>query len=281
MLSWDITNLWGVDTLAVKRAFKRLFVGSDPHCGHRAGLTHPNYWEPKKTAWGKTERECWEFYKKELDLLKPFDAALWAADLIAGDGRKNKGIEMITTDRVQQAVMAADAMDCVEAPIIRCCYGTRYHTGQSENWEDIVIKELLLKKREATIENHYFGNLYGKEINVRHKIANTSLEQSEYTALVKEFLVNRRWWLRGVQPRADILIRGHVHRYDHLDHDDRHGFICPSLQGLGDDYGERECSGIVDFGFIYIDVYPGGRIEWGKRIMRGKVGGAVSKPLFL
>ena len=41
----------------------------------------------------------------------------------------------------------------------------------------------------------------------------------------------------------------------------------PALQGLGSKYGARQCSGVVDFGFVWMEINKGKIINWDAEII--------------
>lgn len=252
------------------RPFKRWLQLSDTHCGHLVGLTGPENWAGSQTKWGKVQRICWKFFTDELEPFKPFDVVHVNGDWITGKNHKSGSRELITADLSEQAMIGVSIIKPTECKIVRATRGTPYHTGSDENHEDTIIRELKIAGIDAKIKNHGFYLFNGKQLNVKHKIAVSSTHYGRLTPLAKEIDWNRIWHLKGVQSLADVLMRGHAHYYEQIRHNDCIGLILPSLQALGDSYGELQCSGTVDFGFIVIDVYDTGKIEVHERIMEGK-----------
>jgi hypothetical protein len=80
------------------------------------------------------------------------------------------------------------------------------------------------------------------------------------------------WAEQGEQPRAQILLRGHVHYYQHEDRyiGDKwhHLAILPALQGMGSKYGAKLCQGHVQVGLVCIDIDEKGAITWQPHIAR-------------
>jgi hypothetical protein len=74
------------------------------------------------------------------------------------------------------------------------------------------------------------------------------------------------WADRRGQEKADVIIRSHTHFFDFAGNSRYLGIITPCLQGFGSKFGERECEGVIDIGFIYFDVYESG-YEWHYRLM--------------
>lgn len=251
------------------RPFKRWLQLADTHCGHFVGLTPPEYWESESEKWGRTERACWKFFSS-IERYKPFDVVHINGDLIAGKNKKSGSRQLIRTAMKDQCRIARDAILFCDCDTVRMTRGTPYHVGAEDNWEDI-IKEMLPDGMNVKIKNHGFYNFNGKNFDVKHKLASSGIPHGRLTALAKEILWANHWYLKGVQPRPDLIVRSHIHYYEQIHHEDCYGIATPALQGLGDEYGEQQCSGTVDFGFIVIDVFDDGAIRIIPQIMKGEL----------
>lgn len=258
------------------RDFKRIFVGADLHCGHGAGLTPPEWWAelPRKTGkryrrrgrvkFAESQRLHWQYFKDNVDALAPFDAALWNGDLIDGKGRRSGGTEQIATDRNEQADMAAECIDVVGAPVNIITYGTPYHTGEDEDWEDTVADRVNANK----IGGHEWVEINGVVFDLKHKVGSSGIPHGRATAVKRSRLWANEWARRGEFPSSNILIRSHVHYFDANLNADELNITTPALQGPGTKYGVRQCEGTVDFGFLFFDIHKDGSYSWGWRIQR-------------
>lgn len=256
----------------IQRNFKRVGVINDLHSGHMVGLTPPQFQlpftgDPRNDKLAHTERVLWSWYSETVARYKPFDITIVNGDSIDGKGSRSGGTELLTSDRDKQTSIAAHGIQELESPIIVMTHGTPYHVGSEEDWESIVADKVNAKE----IRSHGFWNINGVEFDVKHKIASSTVPHGRLTALAREIMWNREWAIRGLQPKADILIRSHTHYKEQVDHDQCLGFITPSLQGFGGKYGARQCSGIVDFGFLVFDIYEDGTIIWEWEILEGEV----------
>lgn len=78
------------------------------------------------------------------------------------------------------------------------------------------------------------------------------------------------WAEAKLQPRADWIVRGHVHRseggYKQIGAKEVWAITLPALQGMGSRYGARMCSGLVDFGFVGWKI-TNGKVEFWKEIL--------------
>jgi len=252
-----------------QRPFKRVFVGSYLHCGHYVGLTHPEYQTKEYPKIYETQKVCWEFFTEKADKYKPFDIVILNGDLLAGKNHKSGGRQIMTHSMKDQCKMAVKVLNYLDCPLIRIQRGTPYHVAPNgDNWEDVLI-EMLPHDYNIKIHDKGFYRINKKNFNCKHKIGASSIPHGRLTALAKEIMWANIWHQKGVQPKPDCIIRSHVHYYEYVHHEDCHGIITPALQGLGDEYGQQQFSGTVDFGFVVIDVYDDGKIDITPEIMKG------------
>lgn len=243
---------------------KRILVASDPHCGHVVGLcpaeVDPPSQDHKQAKYALVRRQVWDYFASVVDRYRPFDISIWVGDMTDGKGSRSGGTELLSSDWRVQTDMAIKTIEYVGAPVVRMVYGTAYHvSSEGTDMEDFIAREV-----NAKIGSHEWYNINGRIFDVKHKIGSSTIPHGRLTPLAKEIMWNRLWEPR--QPRADVLIRGHVHYFEHIDHDGCLGFTCPALQGYGSKFGSRECSGKVDIGLIIIDVYDDGEIVWKKEL---------------
>jgi len=252
---------------------KRLVVISDLHAGHRVGLTPPDYqWKANKNAehgvykCAKIQRACWKWYKEAMLALRPIDVLVVNGDAIDGRGERSGGVELITGDRRHQADMAAEAILLAGAKQVVMVRGTPYHTGQKEDWEDVIAR----KVRACKIGNHEWVNINGIVFDFKHKIGRSTIPHGQFTPQARDWLWNALWAEAGFQPKADWLIRSHVHYARDCGgwSGDRRwvALTTPALQAMGTRYGARECSNLVDYGFNSWDITPNGSVTWQPKI---------------
>jgi hypothetical protein len=256
---------------------KRLVVISDLHCGHRVGLTTPEHqWptgEGASHAWkkfGKIQKECWQWFSREIKALKPINILVANGDLIDGRGQRSGGTELLLPDRQEQADMAADILGMTEAKEIIIVRGTPYHVGEEESWEDVVARRL-----ECKVGDHEWITIkYGKEettFDFKHHIGGSQIPHGRATAIKKDELWNVLWAEAGYQPKADWIIRSHVHYYESNTRfaggRRKVAIITPALQAMGTRFGARRMSGLVDYGFLHWDFYGDGTWDFAEHIL--------------
>ena len=244
-------------------AHKRVLFTGDMHCGHRVGLTPPQYDHGPDDRWRKIRRELWDAYRKSVNAIKPIDIHIQNGDALDGKGTRSGGTELIASDRNMQIQMAAACMTESEARAYRLIYGTTYHTGRDEDWELTLANQMGWE-----IGSHDWFDINGIVFDVKHKIGSTSIPHGKGTAISRDRLWNILWAEHDEQPKSDVLIRSHVHFFHFTGDDDWLGVYLPALQGQGSKFGARICSGVVHFGIVWFDCYDDGSYEWSRDIIR-------------
>jgi len=243
---------------------KRVLICSDMHCGHLSGLT-PSSWlyETKEDTssylkiTNKYRKEAYKTFKNMVKSKGKIDILIVNADTIDGRGEKSGGTELITTDRNNQCDMAVELIEEIKSNQIYMTYGTPYHTGKEEDWEDVIANRL-----NADIKDQQWLNINGLVFNIKHKVGSSSVPYGRSTAINKEKTWNYIQEARGEAPKANIIIRSHVHYFNYSGSDDWLGITTPALQGPFSKFGLRQCSGITHFGILCFDVTPSGNFTW-------------------
>lgn len=244
-----------------KRTFKRVVVIADLHCGHRVGLTHPDFnvappRGSKRWPLYVLRRRLWKFYAEAIGSLKPIDALIVNGDAVDGKGQKSGSTELITADRDEQAEMAAAAILHAEAGLVVMSYGTPYHTGASEDWENAVAKEVSAAK----IGGHDWLDVNGLVFDYRHYVGRSIIPHGRHTSVSRERLWNLLWAEWDEYPKAQVFLRSHVHYFNFCGGYKWLALTTPALQGPKTKFGTRQSTGTVDFGIVSFDVVD--REEW-------------------
>jgi len=244
--------------LSGKKVVRRIFVGGDLHCGHLAGLT-PESWQvngdrPKMQAYAEYQRESWLWFRNQIERLKPFDRAIWNGDLIDGRGEKSGSTELVTSDREEQTDIAIHVIRQVGAKKNAITLGTPYHTGNHEDWEYRIAEHVP----ESVSQDEVNLDIDGLIINAKHHTGSSSVPHGEATALLKDALWADLWADFEERPKANIILRSHVHKFIRVEDRNRVAMKLPALQGAMTKYGNRRCVSLVDFGFVHVDMYDDG-----------------------
>jgi len=229
-----------------------VLVVSDPHCGHKVGLTHPDFDSvPSKNnsveyALWKYRRECWNWCCATAKEIKP-DIVILNGDAVDGKGDKTGGTELITSDRGEQVDMAVALLEQFGARNIYISFGTPYHSGNFEDWE----KQVADKVHADKIGSHDWLSVNGLVLDYRHHVSSSSVPYGRTLSISRERTWNLMWSDKDYGfPRADVLIRSHVHYFSYAGGRGWLAMTTPALQGIGTKFGARRMSGTVDFGVV-------------------------------
>lgn len=235
---------------------KRGIVLSDLHSGHFVGLTPP---EHQQGPARKQQHTYWTFFAQKVKQYAPYDFCVVNGDAIDGRGAKSCGVEQLTTNRQTQAEWAYQAIRLTKSAKTQylMTYGTDYHVGEGEDFEKDIAIQLGCK-----IGAHEWLDVNGCIFDLKHHSGSSSVPHGRHTMVARERLWNHLWHDAGEQPRADVLIRSHVHYFNFCGGIGWLAMTTPALQGLGTRYGARRCSGTVDFGFIVFEVEENGDYRW-------------------
>lgn len=237
---------------------KRIVFPADLHCGHFSGLTPPGYqWpidcaDPHRAQWGQIQRRSWNWWLKTAEALQPVYLCCVMGDPIDGKGPKTGGTELIVSDMIDQAEMAAECLRVVRPTNgYVLLYGTGYHTANKGDDVDRLVANRL---PNAEMHNHAVVNVDGFRFDLRHHIGGGTSPTGGDVALRKEEIWNLVWKDHGVQPNVEAFVRGHVHRRRVVDS----VRTCPALQQWTK-FGRR-LSSLVHFGVMWADIYQEGEL---------------------
>jgi hypothetical protein len=248
---------------------KRVVIISDLQCGSAIGLTHPDYEKipsPKSRDFQfyLQRREYWDYYEKKIKSLQPINALIVNGDCIEGKGERSGGTELIETDREAQADMASLAIKICKADSIFMTYGTPYHTGVTEDFENMIFTAV----GADDICDEGDLDINGLIFNYRHFVSSSQSPMGRHLSINKEKIWNLIWADMGNRPNANIIIRSHVHYFGYYGNANYLCITTPSLQGHGSKFGARRMSGVVDFGLIHFDVEGKDNWKWERHILK-------------
>jgi|CXWL01.1.fsa_nt_gi 3',5'-cyclic AMP phosphodiesterase CpdA len=250
----------------------RVVIISDTHCGHAVGLTPPQHQgvpagmpKPRKNKLLEVQGACWNFFAREIEALRPIDVLILNGDAVDGRGVRSGGTEQITVDMNNQVEIAVDCTQFCKAGEVHMTYGTASHTGEEQDWEDSIAKQV----KASSIGSHQWIDVHGLVFDCKHHLSSSGIPHGRTSAISRERLWNVLWTEHSEAPKGDIIIRSHVHYHNYAGGSNWLALSTPALQGLGTKYGARRCSGTVDYGLVHFDVSKDGSYEWAAHI--GKI----------
>lgn len=240
---------------------KTFMASGDWHVGSDYGLTMPEHRSPKKMI-RDGQAKCWDFFANEVEKIRPIDVLLINGDAIDGKNDKSGGNELTESSRTAQIQRVLDIIKFINPKqYVLLTYGTGYHVGMKDNWEDLIKTHLNFhddNDLDAKIDGILNFDIDDVSIFARHKIGSSGIPHGRHAALARERLwkVYEAYETNDTAP--DILLYSHVHYYAVVSGFSRgkqyFGFTLPALQNAGGIYGKTQCSGIVHFGFLSFDI---------------------------
>lgn len=232
---------------------KRLAVISDLHCGAQTGLTPPAFYTPHKQSF-EVVSSTWSFFESVMASLGELDILVLNGDAVDGKGKRSGGVELIETDMDRQADIAIAILETLKFDRLVVIRGTPYHVSN----EGTNVEKKIADHFKADYGGHLWLDVNGHIFDFKHKVSGSGVPTG-VPPLRKEWVWNALWAERNVNPRADTLIRSHVHRFDFAGNGRHLSLTTPCLQAPGSIYGVDQCSGTVDYGLIHFDIDKNGR----------------------
>lgn len=245
---------------------KRMAIISDLHCGHIAGITPPGYDGSGRLAdkTKKLRQECWAWLQRSIKKSGPFDIVQVNGDAIDGRGEKSGSRELLCVDRMDQVAMATLAINAFRAEKVYMTYGTGYHAGNAEDFEN----QIAANVGAECIKSQLWLSVNGLTFDFKHHVGSSGIPHGRHTAISKERLWNTIWKEQGEQPKADVFVRSHVHYHSFAGGPEWIAMTTPALQAAATIYGGRRCSGTVDYGYLIFDIEANGSYTWRAEIAR-------------
>jgi hypothetical protein len=122
------------------------------------------------------------------------------------------------------------------------------------DFEDEVYRDVSADE----IGGEVWVEVEGVTFHAKHKVGGSIIPHGRHTQLARDRLWNVLWNEHSGHPKADVILRSHVHYFGF--HGDKNylAMTLPALQGLGSKFGTRQCTGTVDFGLVHFDCQAGG-----------------------
>lgn len=240
---------------------------SDNHAGHRHSLVAPgdDHRADPETPYGALQAKIWTAYLGLLGSAREFVRELTGTyphrgihlgDAIDGKGERSGGTEQLEMDRTKQAKLAVPLFEATGCDEWACVYGTGYHAGLTEDFEDLVVEGLRAVGMKAVIASQIHVHLDGLTIHGKHHVGGSSIPHGIHTASAREREMHLQWERDMGWPAAELTIRGHTHRCHDEGTPRVRSFVCPALIPPHTKYGGRRCFSPVDFGVTAL-VYGG------------------------
>ena len=248
----------------------RVAVVSDTQVGSLFGLLPPDF---TKRAGDRCEQNpgqkylwrCWLDMCQRFRDLAP-DVLVFNGDSVDGAQQAQRGTELclpLLTDQEDAFVAAMEMLlaACPSRPALYLVQGTEYHEGKAAG-------HLEHAGRVLNAET-YFGLGTGKysrevlDLDVSGVILNFAHHISVMSGLYRATAPDREavWSAlagkEGKMPKADALVRSHVHIFVHVEHATKHALITPAWQ-LQTRFMRKNSvyRMLPDLGYVWLEVEP-------------------------
>ena len=254
---------------------KGLFI-SDIHCGSIFGLLPPDFTLYDGSYKGLNPGQaylwdCWAHLCQQAGLFKP-DFVVANGDLVDGPQRKNQGAELCLGSPKDQSKAAVECLKLLQQYCPGASWyftqGTPYHVGEWNDAEETIACELGGQTYHSVgvggrCREILWLSVEGVIIEAAHHIG---VSQGFYrsTALDREM----QWSAmtgkdpgKGV-PRADLIVRSHVHYYNQVGHASKLGFTTPCFQ-LQTRYMRKHSTSrmLPDIGGVFVQIDGSAKLE--------------------
>ena len=233
----------------------RVVVETDLHSGHEFALTHPDFdSQPHDTGCARYEnwlirRRMYAWYSETLERLQPIDILFNLGDNVDGKGQASDGTELILPKLSEQVDCASACIEQAKANDVYMVYGTDYHDGK-DSCGDLIAKNVKAVK----IGDHDYLKVNNTVFDYAHHVGNSQLPHTRFTPIARERLNNLLWAEHDEYPKADVILRGHVHYcVIAAEPDGWLAMTCPGLQ-LSSRFGRSRIRTVIHFGLTWFDV---------------------------
>lgn len=242
---------------------KTILLVSDTHVGDGRALVHPKV--PRRVGLGEDDYEkvelnklqryfyrCWEYMISQLP--SRIDILVFTGDLI--QGHKNPWGLKLTLPRIDDQVNHAEELFRPLAERAKYKYvlaGTRAHSL------DIYDAEREIARRIGAKYDFVFNlRVKGKLFNILH--GKTQPFVYKGSGLEREILFAALMAEMRKVPKADVVIRGHIHKFVSLCLDKKMGMFLPCWQYASDYAAVKTASWFAhqpDLGAVLLEVEEG------------------------
>jgi hypothetical protein len=256
---------------------KRGLVVSDIHAGSIYGMLPPDFmlYDESTKSLNPGQQylwSCWDHFCEQAGKFRP-DFIIANGDLIDGPQRKNHQSEIALISPRDQGKAAAEVLSLLRQRVPRhtrwyFTAGTPYHVGDWGESEESIAEEFggQLYSSVGTgrrCKEVLWLDVEGVIIEAAHHIGVT---QGFYraTQLDKEMQWNAMTGKdpsKGV-PRADLIVRSHVHYFNEVGHASKQGFTNPCWQ-LQTRFMRKNSVGrmLPDIGGVFLEIDGAAKLD--------------------
>ena len=275
---------------------RNILVIGDVHVGSIYGLLPPDFVSSDGSEKPQNEGQrylwrCWEDLKQRTAKFA-IDSVVVNGDLIEGKQPKQKCSELTLVAPNDQETAAVFLMRDLrnwlekntgrEVPFY-FVQGTEYHEGRGAE----ELESIAARVKGANIQSNFSGrhckellnlDVGGTVLNFAHHVGGGS-GFTRSGSLDAEALWCQITSSKGQAVSADLIVRSHLHFFMHVEHTNRHAFLCPCWQ-LQTRFARHRSAfkAMPDIGALMFHVNPGAKKRGLDPIAFTKILYALPKP---
>ena len=215
---------------------KRVLVISDLHVGSSTALCSEKPIISDLNTWHRPNQLQKVFFIAWKDMIKslkgPVDLLVINGECIDGANKFQSGQQSWTTNLDDQMNDAKKLIEMIPYKKVLILRGSNYHDQiDGTNLEEIMASKLrdVVKYKayggEGKTDYFAFVKVFGKTFNFTHHIGFSKSEAYRTTAMAREMVGMH--FQHDKLGRADIIVRSHVHYFNHIEFVHTHGCTTP------------------------------------------------------
>lgn len=216
----------------------KILCVSDTHTGGRYSVSSEYN--------GKLQRWFFKQWEYMCDDVGKVDAVFHLGDVCEGVDKHNDGAGTWESDMLRQAEDAKTLLEMIHTKKYWIVDGSPYHTNKNMSADGVVSKLV-----NGNFDIEHLVSIEDTHIHLRHFTPFSELPHASGNGLGKDMM-----WASlcvGQYGAIDLLVRGHVHRYELKGNAARTSFSVPCWKGR-DEYIKRKSLSVTDCGYVVLEV---------------------------
>jgi len=223
---------------------------SDTHVGSMYGLCMPNM----GFVLNDVQQFLWDHWVAMCKAIGHVDCVICDGDMIEGINKK-EGAKQTIPDVMIQVKMAKALLSMIDADKFVFTCGSPYHVGCNPNADQMLCEMMGGEYLEED------GNVDVDDIviHVRHHASYSKNPDGRYNSQQKDAMI-----MRLNEDKADIILRGHTHRFNYSGNIHNITISIPCWKSL-DAFMRRSSSELPDCGYILMKI-DGADYSWDQMV---------------
>jgi predicted phosphodiesterase len=251
---------------------KRVLVLSDIHVGHKFAVSPLSFELPDGGSYqaNRVQKALFAAWSEVAAEWKNPDILVINGEPIDGQQTKNLGVEVWTTDYLEQIKASIELVKMFNAKKIYVTRGSNYHVQVGGVSVEEIFGQMVGAERVdgLHVSAELFLDIDGTKFNVAHHIGSSASGwQYKSTPIAKEMMLmklieSRKW-------PVDVLVRSHVHYYWAVQTPSHTGVINPCWQLQTWFQIQKGAAGLVpDIGAVRFNVGTEKNYTWEKKLFK-------------